>query len=58
MKVISEYSEGNRIAKVIPRTLGGYRVWLYDIMTEQQDERYFDDKSDAEDIARKWCKYE
>ena len=51
---MSEYSEGNRIAKVYPRTFGGYRVWLYDIITEHQDEKYFNNESEAEDAAENW----
>ena len=38
---MNEYQDKNRIAKIYPRTFGGYRVWLYDVFTEFQDEKYY-----------------
>lgn len=58
MRDIQGYQKSNRIAKVFPRTYGGYRVWMYDILTEQQKEELIEDKLIAEDMARKWCEYE
>jgi hypothetical protein len=54
MKELHGFMEGNRIAKVYPRTLGGYRVWLYDSFTEHQDEQFFNNESDAEYAAEEW----
>ena len=55
---MNEYQDKNRIAKIYPRTFGGYRVWLYDVFTEFQDEKYFDNKLEAETTAKGWCHYE
>jgi len=54
MKELSTYQEGNRIAKIYPRTLGGYRVWFYDMITEHQNEKYFNLEQQAEDAAEDW----
>lgn len=54
MKELSGYMEGPRIAKVYPRTLGGYRVWLYDTLTEFQDEKFFNSEQEADDAAENW----
>lgn len=58
MTEVTGYQRANRIAKVIPRTYGGYRVWMYDIYTEQQKEELIDDKTIAENLAKEWCDYE
>ena len=54
MKEISEYIENARISRVYPRTLGGYRVFMYDVLTEQQTEKYFDNLTEAENAAEDW----
>lgn len=54
MKELSSYQEANRIAKVYPRTFGGYRVWMYDSITETQDEQFFNDEQEAESAAEDW----
>jgi len=54
MKELSSYEEGNRIAKVYPRIFGGYRVWMYDSITEIQNENFFEYEQQAEDAAEDW----
>jgi len=54
MKEISCFQEGNRIAKIYPRTLSGYRVWMYDMITEEQKEDFFNYEQSAEDAAEDW----
>jgi hypothetical protein len=54
MNEISCFEEGNRIAKVYPRTQSGYRVWMYDMITEEQAETFFNHEQAAEDAAEDW----
>lgn len=41
---------------VSSRTLGGFRVWCYNVLTEHQDEHYFDDVFSALAFAKEWLK--
>lgn len=54
MKELSSFQEGNRVAKVYTRTFGGYRVWMYDSITETQDEKFFNYEEQAENAAEDW----
>lgn len=58
MRDIQGYENANRISKIFQRTYGGYRVWMYDIFTEEQREELIDDKTIAENLAKAWCNYE
>ena len=54
MNELHEFIEGNRLAKVYARGKNSYRVWCLDIITEEQDEKIFNDEQQAEDFAEEW----
>lgn len=47
-----------RTAVITSRTLGGYRVWVYNCLTEQEDEQYFENKTEARHFAKWWTENE
>lgn len=52
--IISEYTEGNRNAKVLKMNKGGFLVLLWDANREIDEHTTFHDLELAEDFAEDW----
>lgn len=52
--IISEYTEGNRNAKVLKMNKGGFLVLLWDANREIDEHTTFYDLELAEDFAEDW----
>jgi hypothetical protein len=54
MKLLSEYCEGTKSAKVYAKKFGGYQIILIDSYEQTLEDRFADTEDDAEDIAEDW----
>jgi hypothetical protein len=54
MKLLSEYCEGTKSAKVYVKKFGGYQIILIDSYEQTLEDRFADTEEDAEDIAEDW----
>jgi hypothetical protein len=52
---LESYQKDNRIAKVYRRDKK-FRVFLFDCYFETEQERFFDNITEAKDCAEKWIK--
>ena len=50
---LESYQNGNRIAKIYARNKS-FRVFLFDCYFETQNEKYFDDKQEADKCVKSW----
>jgi galactokinase len=54
---LESYQNGNRVAKVYRRNKE-FRVFLFDCYFETEQERFFDNITEAKEKAQKWINYE